>query len=143
MNTNLESLVGTFTLKQLSERTGRSIEAIVQFAMNGKLKAVPSPKPNNGITKAPPPSKKTKKVNAPDIGLKTRKVNVKSLKARARYDARVYKALGKQTDWTKAAELRAEVNGTPAQIRSSLQRLVDAGNVIFRGKARATEYKVK
>lgn len=141
MNTNLESLVGTFTLKQLSERTGRSIEAIVQFAMNGKLKAVPSPKPKHGITKAPVPKKP--KVNAPDIGLKTRKVNVKSPKARARYDARVYKALGKQTDWTKAAELRAEVGGSPLQMRTALQRLVDAGNVIFRGKARATEYKVK
>lgn len=53
-------------------------------------------------------------------------------------DATVMDALGAVGDWVKVEKLG--IPAEPAQVRSSLHRLVEAGAVKRRGQARGTEY---
>ena len=121
---NLETLASTFTLEELAVRSGRSVEAIIAYAMNGKEK----PKKTNG---------------APDVGFVAKEIDTRSPEGRQQYDAQVYDTLSVAKIWLSAAALRQEVGGTPLQMRTALNRLVELDKVIYQGQARATQYKVQ
>ena len=71
----------------------------------------------------------------------TRSPNTRSAAGRAAFDEAVLAAL-KQLggEQIAAVDVRAEVGGSAAQVRSALDRLIEAGKVTFEGRTRATRY---
>ena len=111
----LETLASTITLRELADKSGRSISEVVAFAMpNGH---------RNGAPEADKP------------------VDTRSHDGREAYDTQVLAALQKRDDWTLATDLRSDVGGTPLQMRTALARLLDRDLVEHRGQARATQYR--
>lgn len=69
-------------------------------------------------------------------------VDVRSTAGRAAYDASVLGAVRAAEGWISAQSVRELVGGTAAQARTALNRLFEAGKIDFKGKARATKYRV-
>lgn len=70
-------------------------------------------------------------------------VNTRTAAGRDRYDAAVLQVLRDAGDKVGAVEVRKQVGGTALQVRTALNRLIEAGAVAFEGKARATTYAAK
>lgn len=91
--------------------------------------------------KAPKKKRSTRKksarpeVDAPELGF-----NLRTEEGRDQYDAVVAKALRSIGAKVSASELRSVVGGSPAQVRASLDRLIDQGRVEYEGKTRSTRY---
>lgn len=123
----LENLVGNMTLAELSARTGRSVTDIVDFAVRGSRRT-----PSNGAsTKTKPTATKASSRNA---------VNTRTPAGRDQYDAAVLQVLRDAGTKVGAVQVRKQVGGTALQVRTALNRLIEAGTVTFEGKARATTY---
>ena len=134
MNT-LETLVGQMTVRELAQRSGRSIDAIASFVLNGTK---PTTKPVSGERLIKAVNTTTK----PAQTVASAAVDTTSPLRRMQYDTVVLEHLKKQPKGTRllAQQIRKVVGGTPLQVRTSLQRLFDARKVVCQGKARATVY---
>ena len=113
------------TLAELSARSGTSVEAIVEHALGGSKRRSAA----EGRGAKPPVMRAS--------GIDTR-----TAEGRAKFDASILDALRKAGDLASAVELRKQVGGTALQVRTALNRLIDLGEVVFEGKARATRYAV-
>ncbi|MEL6185636.1 MAG: hypothetical protein AAFU79_13520 [Myxococcota bacterium] len=69
--------------------------------------------------------------------------NMRTDEARAAFDKEVYGLLKAEGGKVSAEAMRAELGGTPDQLRKSLVRLMEAGRVKRTGKLRATRYQAK
>lgn len=69
-------------------------------------------------------------------------VNTRTQVGRERLDARVLAHLGARSGFVAASEVREAVGATSIQVRTSLNRLIEAGKVTWKGKARGTRYKL-
>lgn len=69
--------------------------------------------------------------------------NMRTDEARAVFDEEVYGLLEADGGKVAAEAIRAELGGTPDQLRKSLVRLMEAGRVRRTGKLRATRYQAK
>jgi hypothetical protein len=75
---------------------------------------------------------------------RTDKWDTRTDAGRAALDRAVYETLGAFGGTNVSAEaIRARLGATPAQIRTSLNRHIVAGDVSFSGKARGTRYTVE
>lgn len=150
-NTALEALVSSMTLSDLAERSERSVEDIVNWALGGNRAAAtagakrtqpvatraaapttPPPIPmveSGGASRRPASSSSVPK-----------NINTRTPEGRARYDAQILKLVGEADGPIAAATLRKKVGGTPLQVRASLNRLIESGQVQYQGRARATRY---
>jgi hypothetical protein len=72
-----------------------------------------------------------------------RAVDTRTVDARRRYDHGVQRHLEADGGWLRANQIRAACGGTPLQVRKSLARLVERGDVEWKGKARATTYRAR
>lgn len=131
----LEDLVARMTVRELAERSGRSVTDIAVFALGGARaggspsKAAPAAKTaTNGV-------KVTHRARGGAKGVDTR-----SSAGRAQYERDVLGVLTRTNGPTNAQAIRAQVGGTPAQARAALNRLIENGEVQYEGKARATRY---
>jgi hypothetical protein len=70
-------------------------------------------------------------------------VNTRTPQGRARYDAQILATLKESGPKTSAAAIRDKVGGTPLQVRTALNRLIESGKVAYSGRARATKYTAK
>lgn len=132
MNT-LEALVGQMTVRELAQRSGRSIDAIASFVLNGtKPKQISVERLVKAVNTTTKPAQT---VASPSIDTST------SRKRKA-YDVMVLAHLKNQPKGTRllAQQIRKVVGGTPLQVRTSLQRLYDMHKVDCSGNARATVY---
>jgi hypothetical protein len=118
----LEALVGSMTVAELSSRSGRSVEAIVGWAMGNGASA----------------RKTTKSDGAAKGG--TRAVNTRTKEGRVAYDEAVLGTVRDADSPIGATAIRQEVGGTPLQVRAALDRLIESGAVSYQGRARATRY---
>lgn len=128
----LEDLVARMTVKELAERSGRSVTDIAVFALGGGHSASAPKAPakrTNGVSVAAAPRPRAAK------GVDTR-----SAQGRAQYERDVLGVLTRAKSPTNAQAIRAQVGGTPAQARAALNRLIENGEVQYEGKARATRY---
>lgn len=76
-------------------------------------------------------------------GARTEKRNVRSAAGRAAFDKDVHAALQKcGGENVAASELRKHLGADPAQLRASLNRMINEGKVTFTGKARGTRYSL-
>jgi len=67
-------------------------------------------------------------------------INTRTAKGRKEFDAKILKILRQQDGWTAARAIRGITGGSPHQVRVSLNRLCESGDVEFMGQARATRY---
>lgn len=110
------------TVAELSDRSGKSVEAIVDWAMGG----------------ASGPRKATKASNSGRVTGKL--VNTRTKEGRVAYDQSVLDTVKQAPSPIGATAIRQEVGGTPLQVRAALDRLIESGAVSYQGRARATRY---
>ena len=128
----LEEFVGSMTLSELANRSGRSVGQIVAWALPG----------NSGGNKAAAPRSPAKKTSAKASG-GGKNVNTRTPEGRAAYDAAVLNAVSASNKPIGSSKLRKSVGGTPLQLRTSLNRLIEEDKVTYQGKARATKYALR
>ena len=130
MPSALESLVENMTLRELSERSGRPVGAIVEWALGSGAGRAAAPAKSKGSNGTPRPAK-------------AKGVDVRTPKGRAAYDDAVLDIVGGAKSPVSAQAVRAKVGGTPPQARAALNRLIESGKVGYTGRARATRYFIK
>ncbi len=118
------------TVSELAARSGRSVEDLVAWAMGGQSGT--NAKETSG-------SSRPRRVNHAS----GRKVDTRTIDGRASYDQAVLGAIRAAGGEVDAPAVRARVGGTPMQFRASVTRLIEAGEVGYKGKARATRYFIK
>lgn len=116
-----------------------------------EAKAAPS-KPAKKRKEAPPkagdvaPKKKrqtTKKApSQTDDDVPELEFNLRTEEGRIQYDGAVTKALRRIGGKVAAKDVREIVGGSPAQVRASLDRLIEQGRVVYEGKTRNTRYEL-
>ena len=99
-------------------------------------KKTSSKKPSSGKKKAP---KKVAKA-APKKKARSKGLNLRTPEGREEYDQQVVGALVDFGEPALAADIREKVGGTPAQLRASLNRLIELGQAGYEGATRSTRY---
>lgn len=117
----IEDLVSSMTLADLSKRSGKSVGDIVAHAL-----APTSSAPVRSQGKAHTHAQGTPDVRTPS--------------GRAAYRAAVLNAVRSHDGPIAAVDVRTQVGGTPQQVRTALNSLIEEGEIQFKGKARATRY---
>ena len=126
----LEQLVEDMTLRQLADRTGRSVGDIVGWAMRSAKGTT-----KETTTSAKKPGRKAKASPG--------SVDVRTPAGRKAYDQAVMQAVVEAKDPVSAPDVRAKAGGTPAQARAALDRLISGGKLGYKGRARGTRYFVR
>lgn len=130
--TSLEAFVGGLTVADLANRSGKSVQQIVDWSMGGQTaRATTATAPTNGA--ATPSAKR----------VANREVNTRNAQGRAAYDSAVLEQLSGRKRPVSASSLRKKVGGTPLQMRTTMNRLIGAGKVSYEGKARAMVYSIR
>ncbi|MBV1862217.1 MAG: hypothetical protein KUG77_27610, partial [Nannocystaceae bacterium] len=70
-------------------------------------------------------------------------VNTRTPEGRAAYDIAVFDAVSASSKPIGSSKLRKAIGGTPLQLRTALNRLIEDGKVTYQGKARATKYALR
>ncbi len=122
------------TLSELADRSGKSVSDIIAWALPGKGGGAKAPRPA-AVKKAAP--------KAAAGGGKSKVVNTRTPEGRAEYDTAVLEAVGSFKSAAGSSQLRKKVGGTPLQMRTALNRLIESGKVTYEGKARATRYSLR
>jgi hypothetical protein len=99
------------------------------------------------VAKAPAEAKPTREAAAPAKAGKAKaeplpEVNTRTPAGRAAFDKAVFEALKAIGGPAGAGEIQRRVGGTNMQVRSAVNRLIEAGQVTWTGKARGTRYRV-
>lgn len=126
------------TLSELADRSGKSVTQIIAWALPGKSGASKSPSRPAAKKPGPKPSS-----GASKGGKGGKLVNTRTPEGRAAYDAAVYDAVSAAGKPVGSSALRKKVGGTPLQLRTSLNRLIEDKKVTYEGKARATRYSLR
>ena len=131
------------TLSELADRSGKSVTQIIAWALPGKSGGGKAPAPRAAAkTNGAPSSKAAAKPSAAG-GKGSKAVNTRTPEGRAKYDAAVYDAVAAAGQPVGSSKLRKSVGGTPLQLRTALNRLIEEGKVTYEGKARATRYSLR
>ena len=88
-----------------------------------------------GVKALPPARQKGQVVDADGVSTK-RPID------RTDYDQNLLDALSAKR-WMSAQDLRKVAGGTPLQARKALNRLIETEKIKFKGKARATKYRLR
>lgn len=75
-----------------------------------------------------------------DAKVKTKSVNTRTPEGRKAYDLAVLAVVADADRPIKAPEITSRVGGTALQVRKSLARLIETGQVTWEGKARGMRY---
>ncbi len=126
------------TLSELADRSGKSVTQIIAWAQSGKsagsAKSATQPAPKKPEAKA--------RAAAGGGGKAGKSVNTRTPEGRAQYDAAVFDAVSAAGKPVGSSALRRKIGGTPLQLRTALNRLIDDKKVTYEGRARATRYSV-
>ena len=137
----LEALVASMTISELSERSGKTVEDIVEWAMAGREGASKAPRatrPPKGRASAPSPKPAAAPKAAPRAANDA--VDTRSAAGRRVYEQAVLAVVRDAEDPFSAPAIRSSVGGTPLQVRTALNRLIENGALNYQGRARATRY---
>ncbi len=123
------------TLSELADRSGKSVTQIIAWALPGK----------SGGAKASAPRAKTpaRAGGGGGKGGGGKAVNTRTPEGRAAYDVDVLNAVQGANKPVGSSYLRKKAGGTSLQMRTALNRLIEAGKVTYQGKARATKYSAR
>jgi len=126
------------TLSELADRSGKSVSQIIAWALPGKSGGSKAAAPRAGAKK---PAAKAAPSGGASKGAKV--VNTRTPEGRAKYDEAVFAAVSSAKGPLGSSALRKSVGGTPLQLRTALNRLIEDGKVTYEGKARATRYSLR
>lgn len=138
----LGKLLSTITVQDLLQSGGGAREAAPAAASRPGR---PGRKP---VAKAPAEAKAKEPAAAPaksGRGAKAEpaaEVNTRTPSGREAFDQGVFEALKAIGGPAGAGEIQRRVGGTNMQVRSAVNRLIEAGQVTWTGKARGTRYRV-
>ena len=143
----LEALVGSMSIAELSQRSGKSVGQIVDWAL-GTRGTVGRPR---GSSNAPAPaasaSATTKRGrgsnNAASGSGGGKAVNVRTPAGRESYTQAVLEAVQNAKSPIGAGALRKKVGGTALQVRTALNKLKETRQIKSEGRARARRYTGK
>lgn len=127
------------TLSELSDRSGKSVSQIIAWALPGKSGGAKASAPRAASKK--PAAKASSGSSKSSGGGKA--VNTRTPEGRAAYDAAVLDAVTSAGKPIGSSKLRKAAGGTPLQMRTALNRLIEEGKVTYEGKARATRYSLR
>jgi hypothetical protein len=131
MPSSLETLVGSMTINELAERSGKSVQAIAAFALRGgaasRSSAVTA---SSGASAHQTSMRKSSRAAAPS-------------EDRASFDDRVLAAIEAAGGEARSVDIEDKVGGTAAERRAALHRLVKARKLRRSGVARATRYAMR
>jgi hypothetical protein len=141
----LEALVGSMSLAELSQRSGKSVGQIVDWALGsrggpGRRPVATTAAPSGGGRGRPASGNAT---GGGGGGGSTRAVNTRTPVGRAAYDEAVLGAVQSSRSPIGAGALRRKVGGTALQVRTALNRLIEGGQINYEGRARATRYTAR
>ena len=137
----LEQFVGSMTVSEFAKHTGKSVEQIAAWASGARAPA--SPKAAAPAAAAPAGKPAPGKPGPKSSGLKAKAVNTRTPEGRAAYDEAVLEAVTNAKEAVGSSYLRRRIGGTPLQLRTALNRLIEGGKVSYQGKARATRYLLR
>ena len=138
----LGKLLSSITVQDLLQSGGGAREAAPAAASRPGR---PGRKP---VAKAPAEAKAKEPAAAPaksGRGAKAEpaaEVNTRTPSGREAFDQGVFEALKSIGGPAGAGEIQRRVGGTNMQVRSAVNRLIEAGQVTWTGKARGTRYRV-
>lgn len=118
----LEQLVGSMTIAELANKAGRDVPSIVDFAFGSRK--------NAGVDQT----------RMTGTGPASVTVDTRTRAGREAYQCAVLEAIQSADGYVGAVQIRSEIGGTPMQFRAAVNRLIEAGDVTYRGKAMATRY---
>ena len=135
--TPLESLVATMTIEQLARLANTTVEVIVTRALGGTgggtpRASQPTPTSTPSVTRGAARNGKAAPTGKPS--------------ARTRgsiTDAEVLAVLGASSEPVSSEHVRAQLGGSPDQIRAALHRLRDKKRIRVSGEKRGTRYAVR
>jgi hypothetical protein len=140
----LGKLLSSITVQELLHG-----ESAAREAAGGGAKLLRPGRPGRKpVAKAPAESKPAKEAAAPAKSGKGAKaepaaeVNTRTPSGREAFDQSVFEALKAIGGPAGAGEIQRRVGGTNMQVRSAVNRLIEAGQVTWTGKARGTRYRV-
>ena len=98
----------------------------------------------NGVRLAEEPELEERpgKVKTSKAKVKTKSVNTRTPEGRKAYDMAVLAVVAESERPIKAPEITTRVGGTALQVRKSLARLIELGQITWEGKARGMRYSV-
>lgn len=134
----LEALVGSMSIAELSQRSGKSVGQIVDWALG---KGGPGRRPASNSTSASSGAGRGRaSAGGGGGGGGGKAVNTRTPAGREAYDQAVLAAVQAARGPIGAGPLRKKVGGTALQVRTALNRLIEAGRINYEGRARATRY---
>lgn len=124
------------TISELSARSGKSVEDIVNWAMRGAggPRTATTSGGANGVSTSADGGRRRRSSGS---------INTRTPAGRAAYDKAVLSTVKEADDSIGAAAIRDAVGGTPLQVRAALNRLIEQGQVKYQGRARATRYSAR
>ncbi|WP_434415329.1 hypothetical protein [Nannocystis pusilla] len=141
----LGKLLSSITVQDLLNPEGAAREPAIVAPRAGRP-GRPGRKP---VAKAPAESRPAKEAAAAPAkagkGAKAEpaaEVNTRTPTGREAFDNSVFEALKSIGGPAGAGEIQRRVGGTNMQVRSAVNRLIEAGQVTWTGKARGTRYRV-
>jgi len=148
MNANsLEALVANMSLAELAQRSGRSVEELVNWALGGKApapaKAAPARPAPAAAAKEAKPARRVVESEAParrSEGGASKEVNTRTPEGRKRYSEAVLKLVQEAKGPIAATDIRDRLGGTPLQVRAALNKWIEEGKITYQGQARAMRY---
>jgi hypothetical protein len=131
MPSSLETLVGSMTIAELAERSGKSVETIAAFALGGRSPSRSSSAPSDSGARAPRKGarKGSKAATPADDG--------------GSFDEQVLAAITAAGGEARSVDIEDKVGGTSEERRAALHRLVKARKLKRSGVARGTRYSVR
>lgn len=153
--TALETLVSNMALSELAQLSGRSIAEIVNWAMSGvraeASRSSAGARPEATRTRAtstPAPSsnrsaRREEEEEVEEVEDGEEEVNTRTQEGRERYDRAVLELVRNAKGPIGATQIRDALGGTPLQVRTALNRLIEGGHLAYQGRARATRYRAR
>ena len=130
----LEALVGSMSIAELSQRSGKSVGQIVDWALG---RSGPGRRAGSNGTAG---RGRASAAAAGGGGGGGKSVNTRTPAGRDAYDQAVLAAVAASRGPVGAGPLRKKVGGTALQVRTALNRLIEQGRINYEGRARATRY---
>lgn len=129
MPSALEDLVGSMSISELAQRSGKTIEAITAFAL--------------GDTNGSPRAKASPQSTATRLRKETTGQRTTATARAGSFDEKVLAAIVAAGGEARSVDIEAAVGGTAEERRGALHRLVAAKKLKRSGIARATKYAVR